>query len=65
MAKNEYKDIKAETLQTFDTLMSGVAEYAQKHGLPLSIVEGGARDLIAQVEAHRMLQALRSRGAKI
>lgn len=65
MAAAKYTDIKGETLKTFDQLMAGIAEYASKHNLPLSIVEGGCRDLIAQVEAHRLLEALRQRGAKI
>lgn len=60
-----HQDIKGEAIKTFDQLVAGLGEYAAKHNLPLSIVEGACRDMIAQVEARRLLGALRNQGAKL
>lgn len=52
-------------IEHFEKLFRGSLEYAANTGLPLTVVEAACRDAIAHVEAHRMLNALRVRGAKL
>lgn len=54
-----------EKIETFEKLVQGAVEYANKHNLSLSVVEASMRDILANVEAHRMLNAMRARGAKL
>lgn len=52
-------------VQHFEKLFQGALEYASNTSLPLCVIEGACRDALAQVEAQRLLNALRARGAKL
>lgn len=62
MAKPTYDAAKIEH---FEKLFTGSLEYAQNVGLPLTVVEAACRDALSNCEAHRLLNALRMRGAKL
>lgn len=55
----------AEKITTFQKLVDGAVEYANKHQLPIVVVEAAMRDVLAGAEAHRLVRALRANGAKI
>lgn len=55
----------AEKIDTFNKMIGGCIEYAQKHNLPMCVTEGAFRDVLTQIEAHRQVAALRNAGAKL
>lgn len=55
----------AKKIETFNTMVEGVLEYASKNDIPAVVTEGAMRDILAQIEASRLLASLRRQGAKM
>lgn len=49
----------------FEKMVNDAMTFAITNGLPLSVVEAAMRDVLSDVEAYRLLNALRNRGARV